>query len=119
MFLVISVSNGCGYCTAAHSMIAEKMSKVPADVLRALRSGASIANPRLAALSTFTSHMFTTRGRPTAVMLKAFLGAGYKEAQVLEIVLAIGVKTLSNYANHMNNPKVDDAFAAHEWSRLA
>ncbi len=119
VFLTISRENGCDYCMAAHSMIAEKVSKVPTDVLGALRSGASIADPRLAALSTFTSHMFTTRGRPTATNLKAFLSAGYKEAQVLEIVLALAVKTLSNYANHVNNPKVDDAFAAYAWSPSA
>lgn len=115
VFLTISRENGCEYCMAAHSMIAEKVSKVPADVLGALRSAASIADPRLAALSTFTSRMFTTRGRPTADDLKAFLSAGYKEEQVLEIVLALAVKTLSNYANHVNNPKVDDAFTAYAW----
>jgi len=119
VFLTVSRENGCGYCMAAHSMIAEKASKVPADVLGALRSGASIAEPRLAALSTFTSHMFTTRGRPTVANLKAFLDAGYTEAQVLEIVLALAVKTLSNYANHVNNPRVDEAFAAYAWSPAA
>jgi len=119
VFLTISRLNGCDYCMAAHSMIGEKVSKVPADVLGALRSGASIADPRLAALSIFTSHMFTTRGRPTADDLKAFLSAGYKEEQVLEIVLALAVKTLSNYANHMNNPKVDHAFSAYAWSPSA
>lgn len=119
VFLTISRENGCNYCMAAHSMIAEKVSKVSADVLGALRSDASIADPRLAALSTFTSHMFATRGRPTAANLKAFLSAGYKEAQVLEIVLALAVKTLSNYANHVNNPKVDDPFAAYAWSPSA
>lgn len=115
VFLTISRENGCDYCMAAHSMIAEKVSRVPADVLGALRSGASIADPRLAALSIFTSHMFTTRGQPTTASLKTFLGAGYKEEQVLEIVLALAVKTLSNYANHVNNPKVDDAFTAYAW----
>lgn len=117
VFLTISRENGCDYCMSAHSMIAEKVSKVPADVLGALRSGTSITDPKLAALSTFTSHMFATRGRPTAASLKAFLDAGYKEGQVLEIVLALAVKTLSNYANHVNNPKVDDAFAAYAWSQ--
>ena len=61
VFLTISRENGCDYCMAAHSMIAEKVSKVPADVLRALRSGSSITDLRLAVLSAFTSRMFTTR----------------------------------------------------------
>lgn len=116
VFLTISRENGCDYCMAAHSMIADKVSKVPPDVLRAIRSGASIPDAKLAALGVFTSHMFATRGRPTANGLKAFLDAGYTEAQVLEIVLALAVKTLSNYANHVNNPKVDEAFAAYAWN---
>ena len=116
VFLTISRENGCDYCVTAHSMIADKVSKVPADVLSALRSGSSIADPKLAALGTFTSHMFTTRGRPTTASLQSFLDAGYSEAQVLEIILALAVKTLSNYANHVNNPKLDDAFAAYAWS---
>ena len=116
VFLTISRDNGCDYCMSAHSMIADKMSKVPADVLSAVRSGAGIADTKLAALSTFTSHMFSTRGRPTTDGLKAFLNAGYTEAQVLEIVLALAVKTLSNYANHVNEPKLDAAFAAYAWN---
>ena len=101
---------------AAHSMIGDKVSKVPPEVLTAIRSGAGIPDTKLAALAAFTSHMFATRGRPTATSLKAFLDAGYMEAQVLEIVLALAVKTLSNYANHVNNPKVDEAFAAYAWN---
>jgi alkylhydroperoxidase family enzyme len=97
-------------------MIADKMSKVPPDILSALRSGEPIPNAKLAALSTFTSQMFATRGRPTTANLKAFLDAGFEERQVLEIVLALAVKTLSNYSNHVNGPKLDDAFAAYAWS---
>jgi uncharacterized peroxidase-related enzyme len=116
IFLTISRENGCDYCTSAHSMIADKMSKVPPDILSALRSGEPIPNAKLAALSTFTSQMFATRGRPTTANLKAFLDAGFEERQVLEIVLALAVKTLSNYSNHVNGPKLDDAFAAYAWS---
>lgn len=116
VFLTVSRENGCDYCMAAHSMIGDKVSKVPPDVLTAIRSGTGIPDTKLAALAAFTSHMFSTRGRPTATSLKAFLDAGYTEAQVLEIVLALAVKTLSNYANHVNNPKVDEAFAAYAWN---
>lgn len=36
--LAVSQVNGCTYCTAAHSMIADKKSGVPADVLNAIRA---------------------------------------------------------------------------------
>jgi alkylhydroperoxidase family enzyme len=46
----------------------------------------------------------------------AFLAAGYSERQILEIVLAIAVKTLSNYANHLFHTPVDAMFESRVWA---
>jgi uncharacterized peroxidase-related enzyme len=113
VFLVISRANGCNYCTAAHSMIADKMSKVPADVLAALRGGTAINDPKLAGLANFTQIMFDTRGLPTQKDLDAFRAAGYADLHALEIILAMAVKTLSNYANHLFHTEVDEMFAGY------
>ncbi|MDY7115021.1 carboxymuconolactone decarboxylase family protein [Halomonas sp. SSL-5] len=115
IFLTISRLNGCGYCMAAHSMLADKMSKVPAEVLEAIRAGKPIPDARLAALAEFTRVMFESRGMPGETDVEAFLAAGFEEQQVLQIVLALAVKTLSNYANHVNHTELDDAFADHAW----
>ncbi|EGO93306.1 carboxymuconolactone decarboxylase family protein [Acidiphilium sp. PM] len=119
VFLVISTSNGCSYCTAAHSMIADKMSKVPTDVLDALRARKPIADTRLAALAKFTQTMFDTRGRPTQADLNSFCAAGFGDRQALEIVLALAVKTLSNYANHLFHTEVDEIFADYKLAPAA
>ena len=50
MFLAVSQYKGCNYCTAAHRMIAGKMSGVPKDVLQAIRTRQPIPNAKLAAL---------------------------------------------------------------------
>lgn len=113
VLLTISRFNACTYCMAAHSMIADKMSKVPANVLEAVRNGTPIADRKLTALATFTKAMFTTRGQPSAADMKAFIDAGYSEPQALEIVLALAVKTLSNYANHLFHTEVDTMFAGY------
>lgn len=91
------------------------MSLVPADVLEAIRTDQPIPDQRLAALSAFTRVMFETRVKPTDADVKAFLEAGFEEQHVLQIILAMAVKTLSNYANHVNHPALDDAFAGHAW----
>ncbi|HQT62698.1 MAG TPA: carboxymuconolactone decarboxylase family protein [Acidiphilium sp.] len=114
VFLVISRANGCGYCTAAHSMIADKMSQVPADVLAALREGRTIADAKLAELAHFTQVIFDTRGRPTQQDLERFRAAGYVDRHALEIVLAMAVKTLSNYANHLFHTEVDSMFSGYK-----
>ncbi len=114
VFLAVSEANGCDYCVAAHSMIAEKMSKVPSDSIAALRKGAALPDPRLQALAVFTRTMVETAGRPTRADVDAFLAAGFEPRQVFAVILAIGVKTFSNYTNHVVATKLDPAFAAYE-----
>jgi len=111
VFLAVSRTNGCTYCMAAHSMIADKKSGVPADVLQAIRAGTPIPDTRLAALHALTTEMVKTQGRPAAAAVQAFLAAGFTERDVLYLVLAIAVKTLSNYSNHAFATQVDPVFA--------
>lgn len=117
VFLTISVLNGCEYCAAAHSFIADKMSKVPSEVTDAIRNGEEIPDAKLSALSEFTRVLFEKRGNPSREEAQAFLAAGYKEKQILEIILALAVKTLSNYPNHIFQTPVDDAFSSRKWSK--
>ena len=115
VLLTISRFNACTYCMAAHSMIADKMSKVPTDVLEALRTGGPIPDARLAALSLFTHVLLVQRGNPTSEQLNDFKVGGYSDRQVLEIILAIAVKTLSNYCNHLFHTEVDAPFQRYLW----
>jgi AhpD family alkylhydroperoxidase len=66
------VQNGCGYCIAAHSMIADKVAKFKLEQLAAVRAG-----------------------------------------QILEVILAISVKMLSNYSKHIFHTDLDEAFSAY------
>lgn len=114
IFLVVSRENGCGYCTAAHSMLADQMSGVPADVLEAVRQNKPIPDQRLAALAEFVKVMFDSRGKPSQADVKTFLDAGFAESHILAVVLALAVKTLSNYSNHVGQPEIDQAFAEYK-----
>ena len=114
VFLAISQQNGCNYCTAAHSMLADKMSGVPAPVLTAIRAGQPIPDARLQALYSFTQELVRTAGKPGQAVADAFLAAGYTEATALQVILAAAVKTLSNYTNHLFQTEVDDKFAAYK-----
>lgn len=114
VLLTISRHNGCTYCMAAHSMIADQMSG-EAD-LQALRDGKPLVDEKLKALNAFTRHMLESQGLPQQEEADRFLGAGYREEHILAIVLAMSVKLLSNYSNHLFKTKVDDAFADYRWS---
>jgi AhpD family alkylhydroperoxidase len=117
VFLTISYENGCEYCMAAHSVIADKMSKVPEAVTNAIRDGNEIGDPKLKALSLFAKEMLLSRGRPSCEATKQFLDVGYDEGKILEIVLAIAVKTLSNYSNHLFETEVDPMFKGRSWKK--
>lgn len=116
VLLVISRENGCEYCVGAHSMIADKMSKVPPQALEAVRTGKAIADPKLAALAAFTQVMMEKRGGPSPQEAAAFLEAGFTEQHILAIILAIAVKTISNYSNHVFHTPLDASFAAYAWT---
>ncbi len=116
VFLTISRENGCHYCVAAHSVLADKFSHVPTAVTDAIRDGNPIPEPKLRALSEFTRTLMAKAGRPDRADVDAFLAAGYTERHILEIILAVAVKTLSNWSNHAFNTPVDEMFAAREWS---
>jgi len=100
---------------AAHSVIAYKISKVSAIITEAIRQGKDIAEQKLQTLSSFIKEMFVTRGRPEKETVEQFLSVGYSEKQILEIILAPAVKTLSNYSNHIFGTKVDAMFKEREW----
>lgn len=111
VFLTVSLANGCDYCTAAHSMLAINVSNLSEEHTQALRDGKPLDDPKLEALRRFTHHMWQTRGLPSRTGAEAFKAAGYGDQHVLEIILALAVKTLSNYTNHVNHTEVDDVFA--------
>lgn len=119
VFLTISRDNDCEYCVAAHAMLATKVSRVPPAVTDAILSVTPIPDRRLATLSAFTSRLLDSRGLPTIAEVQAFLNAGYSERQVLEVILAIAVKTLSNFANHLFHTPIDDMFAGESRTRAA
>lgn len=70
-------------------------------------------------LHGFTTAMLATRGRPEPGDLAAFLAAGYTEQHVLAVILAIAIKTISNYTNHLFDTPVDQMFARRTWSGTA
>lgn len=113
VFLSISQYNGCTYCTAAHSMIADKVSHVPKVVLQAIRAREPIPDTKLAALAAMAVEMVAKHGQPSPEVVKRFLDAGYQERYLLYIVLAAAVKTLSNYSNQAFGTQLDERFAGY------
>ncbi len=110
----INVEHECHYCVPAHTAIAHSMN-VDANITEALRNGTQLPNNKLQALHETTLKLVRNRGRLSQADLDTFYNAGYGEQQVLEIILGISQKTISNYTNHIANTPVDEAFQPFAW----
>ena len=117
VLLTVSFENECNYCMAAHSTIAG-MQNVPDAIVEAIRNGDPIPDDKLEALAVFTRKVVQKRGWLEEQDVKEFLDAGYARAQVLDVILGIGLKTLSNYTNHIADIPLDSQFQPKAWSRL-
>lgn len=112
ILVTISIENSCGYCAAAHSYLADNVSGVPKEVTNAIREGKEIPDKKLKALSEFCQIMFQSRGNPSPEAAENFLNSGYTEKHILGIILALAVKTISNYSNHIFDTEIDQAFSS-------
>ena len=118
VILAASRFNECDYCVAAHSVIAN-MQKVPAGVVEAIRNDQAIDDKKLEALRTFTTAVVEKRGWVSDDDIVAFQAAGFSKAQILEVIVGLSFKTLSNYVNHIAETPLDDAFSAQAWTPVA
>ncbi|GAA1721406.1 carboxymuconolactone decarboxylase family protein [Nonomuraea bangladeshensis] len=116
VLITASVANGCEYCVAAHSTLALR-ARVPAEVVEPLRAGRPLADEALEAVRRLTQAVVTQRGWVAEAEIEAFLAAGHTRRHVLDIVLGVGMKTLSNYTNHIASTPLDPAWADQAWTR--
>ncbi|MEX0285009.1 MAG: carboxymuconolactone decarboxylase family protein [Paracoccaceae bacterium] len=112
----INVEHACHYCVPAHTGIA-KMMKVSDDITNALRDETPLPTPKLEALRTFTLEMVRQRGNVTEAQMQAFFDAGYSHRAVLDVVLGLAQKTMSNYVNHMAETPVDAVMQGFLWEK--
>ncbi|WP_159023416.1 carboxymuconolactone decarboxylase family protein [Formosa sp. L2A11] len=112
----INVEHACHYCVPAHTGIA-KMMKVDDTITEALRNETPLEDSKLEALRTMTLTIVRNRGHVSQEDLNAFYAAGYGEQQVLEIILGLSQKVISNYTNHIANTPVDAPFQPFAWKK--
>lgn len=112
----INVEHACHYCVPAHTGIAKSM-KVDDAISNALRDETPLPNAKLEALRDFTLAMVRQRGELEAQQLQDFYAAGYSQQNVLEVILGLSQKVMSNYTNHIAKTPIDQAFKAFTWNK--
>lgn len=112
----INVEHECHYCVPAHTGIA-KMMKVDDAISDALRDETPLPNARLEALRTFTLAVVRQRGHVSDADVQAFVEAGFTQRQILEVILGVAQKVMSNYTNHFAQTPVDKPMQAFAWEK--
>lgn len=112
----INVEHECHYCVPAHTAIANMM-KVDTAITEALRNGTALPSTKLQVLHDLTLSIVRNRGNASEEALKAFYAAGYGERQLLEIVLGLSQKVISNYVNHLSETPIDKPFQKFAWTK--
>jgi alkylhydroperoxidase family enzyme len=111
----INVEHECHYCVPAHTGIAHSM-KVDPALNEALRNDEAMPTEKLQALKDSTLTVVRERGNVSESDLEAFFKAGYSQQQVLEVILGLSQKVISNYVNHIAKTPVDKVFEKFVWS---
>ena len=110
----MNVEHGCHYCVPAHTGIAKSM-KVRDDLIEELRNDDTLSDAKLNTLKETVLAVTRNRGNIDSAQLDAFYSAGYKHQQLLEIILILAQKVMSNYTNHIAETPVDEPFKKFEW----
>ncbi|MEL6361828.1 MAG: carboxymuconolactone decarboxylase family protein [Pseudomonadota bacterium] len=118
VWLEISYQNNCTYCMAGHSALATGPGQnTPPDIVRALRDGAPLNDPKLEALRQFAGAVVNGRGVVDPTLTDTLKTHRYTNRTVLDVILAVSQKIMTNYVNHFAHTSIDDANADHEWIR--
>jgi len=107
--LAVAVYNECGYCRAAHRRGAVAAGIASGDV-DAIAQGQPPDDPRLRSLTVATWQVLDTKGWLGEADLAALAQQGVDRVQLYEIIALVGLKTISNYVNHIAHTEVDAAF---------
>ncbi len=104
--LVTSQINGCQYCQSAHTALG-KMNGFTEEQIIELRQGRASWDTKFDALVKFTASVVENRGNATEETKEAFFTAGYTEANMIDVVITVGDKVISNYIHNLTGFEID------------
>jgi uncharacterized peroxidase-related enzyme len=104
--LVVSQVNDCAYCLAAHTALGGMVGFTPEQIVEIRKGGASF-DARLDALARLVKSAAERRGHAAPELVDAFFAAGYTEANLVDAVVVIGDKIITNYLHALTRVPVD------------
>ena len=104
--LVVSQVNQCQYCLAAHTMLG-KMNGFTNVQIMEIRHGQASFDAKFDALARLTKGIVESRGHVDQALVEAFFAAGWTKEYLVDAIVVIGDKTVSNYLHSTTKIPVD------------
>jgi uncharacterized peroxidase-related enzyme len=104
--LVVSQVNDCKYCVPAHTAVSKMYGFTEEQILEIRRAQISF-DAKYDALAKFVKEVAINRGRPSENAADAFFEAGYNKSNLIDVMMVIGDKIISNYLHNFTQIPVD------------
>jgi uncharacterized peroxidase-related enzyme len=104
--LVVSETTGCDYCLAAHTLMSKKIG-LDREAILALRQARPSDDARNDALARFVLHLMTTSGTVHTDVVTAIKKAGFTDAQIVDVTMAVASIAFTNLFNRINDTTLD------------
>ena len=104
--LAVSQVNNCIYCLSAHTAIG-KMNGFTDEQILELRAGRASFDSKLDALARLSRNITENRGATDADVVDNFLNAGWTKENLIDTIVLVGDKTISNYIHSTTQVPVD------------
>lgn len=104
--LIVSEVNDCNYCRAAHTAIS-KMNGFTDKQAIEIRSGQVTFDKKLNALVKLTKDITEARGKVNQKYLECFFDEGYSKGHLVDVIIQVGEKTITNYLHNITQVTID------------
>jgi uncharacterized peroxidase-related enzyme len=104
--LVTSQINGCRYCQSAHTALG-KMNGFSEEQILEIRSSSAAFDAKFDALAQFTKSVVENKGNASQAAKDTFFAAGYSEANMIDVVMVVGDRVISNYIHNLTGFVID------------
>ena len=104
--LVVSQVNECEYCLAAHSAIGKMVGFTEEQIIE-IRGGKASFDKKLDILAQLSKSIASNRGKANLMLLEAFFAAGWTKENLVDTIVTIGDKTVTNYLHATTKVAID------------
>ena len=115
--IIAARTNQCGFCVAGHTKLATLKKLLSEQAIKASRdvNPAEFDDAKLKALADFTIAVMANKGAVSDAELAAFVAAGYRKEQAVDVVMGVALATLCNYTNNLAQTDINPELQAYVW----